>query len=95
MEKEKLKEMLMEAYEAGFRGCLELKEAYVEEMLEQPEPEIKESENQLEFNYDMDTITIQTLGEGSEFSVTLESTGAAPQEPLLANSWRDSNVELV
>jgi hypothetical protein len=49
MEKEKLKKLIMEAYEAGWRGSLELKEAYAEEVVEKKES--TEVKNYWPFNY--------------------------------------------
>ena len=59
--KKKLKEMLAAAYEAGWRGSLELKEEYAELMVEEDTSELEMVEEKKPvMNYDMGTITISS-----------------------------------
>tara|TARA_Y100000034_G_C6861683_1_gene392262 strand:+ start:205 stop:510 length:306 start_codon:yes stop_codon:yes gene_type:complete len=97
MTREAIKEMLVEAYEAGWRGCLELKEEYAEQVL--PE-EVVETEDEQEYRLPPEivagsTITVNAtsvLGSALGGEYTFELQGVEPETESLLE---ETGVEFV
>jgi hypothetical protein len=73
MERSKIKEALLKAYEAGWRGSLELKEEYAEKTLDDicgTELQAKDFYQQATFSFD---------GSNSYQPITIQDGAAAPQ----------------
>lgn len=73
MERSKIKEALLKAYEAGWRGSLELKEEYAEKALDDicgKELEVKDIYHQTTFSFD---------GSNSYQPITIQEGAASPQ----------------
>jgi hypothetical protein len=92
---ERLTELLMEAYEAGWRGCLELKEEYANSVAEEEKekaldylPPLKEIPT--EINLDVNTITVSSSGAAMGGEYTFELQGVEPV--VLETEWRDFGV---
>lgn len=86
MERSKIKEALLKAYEAGWRGSLELKEEYAEKALDEicgKELEVKDIYQQTTFSFDgansYQSITSDGSGQTMEWTIqenTIQTTPA-------------------
>lgn len=84
MERENIKQALLKAYEAGWRGSLELKEEYVEEALNDL-PEEKKHEEEKKY-------TVNTAGMEALHSWTIQSdaSGVSPEWVANRNNWTET-----